>query len=68
MSSVTPALQADSLLLSHQGSHDITYMWYLIQNDTNELIHKAETDSQILKSNLRLLLSHFSRVGLCATP
>ena len=34
-----------------QISYDITYMWNLIKN-TNELIHKTETDSQILKSNL----------------
>ena len=29
-------------------------MWNLIKNDTNELIYKTETDSQISKSNLRL--------------
>ena len=37
-----------------QISCDITYMWHLIKNDTNELIYKTETDSQILKSNLWL--------------
>ena len=30
------------------------YMWILIKKDTNELAHSAETDSQILKSNLWL--------------
>ena len=30
-----------------QISYDITYMWNLIKNDTNELIYKTETDSQI---------------------
>ena len=31
-----------------QVSYDITYMWNLVQNDTNELIdiYKTETDSQ----------------------
>ena len=29
-----------------QISHDITYMWNLKKNDTNELIYKIETDSQ----------------------
>ena len=28
-----------------QISHDITYMWNLKKNDTNELIYKKETDS-----------------------
>ena len=31
-----------------QIPYDITYMWNL-KNDTNELIYKAETDSQTLK-------------------
>ena len=26
--------------------HDITYMWNLKKNDTNELIYKTEIDSQ----------------------
>ena len=26
--------------------YDTTYMWNLKKNDTNELIHKPETDSQ----------------------
>ena len=35
--------------------HDIAYMWNLKKkNDTNELIYKTETDSQIQKANLRL--------------
>ena len=29
-----------------QISYDITYMWNLKKNDTNELIYKTETDSQ----------------------
>ena len=29
-----------------QISYDITYMWNLKKNETNELIHKIETDSQ----------------------
>ena len=32
---------------------DITYMWYL-KYDANELIYKAETDSQTQKTNLQL--------------
>ena len=36
-------------------SYDIIHMWNLIiLNDTNELIYKAETDLQILKTNLWL--------------
>ena len=35
-----------------QISYNITYMWNLIKNDTNELIYK--TNSQIAKTNLRL--------------
>ena len=33
---------------------DITYMWNLKKNDTNELIYKTETDSWTQKTNLRL--------------
>ena len=29
-----------------QISYDITYMWNLKKNDTNEHIYKTETDSQ----------------------
>ena len=29
----------------------VIYMWNLIKNDTNELIYKAKTDSQISKTN-----------------
>ena len=29
-----------------QMSYDITYMWNLKKNDTNELIYKTETDAQ----------------------
>ena len=29
-----------------QIPYDITYMWNLKKKDTNELIHKTETDSQ----------------------
>ena len=29
-----------------QISYDITYIWSLKKNDTNELIYKAESDSQ----------------------
>ena len=36
-----------------QVSHEITNTWNLIRNDTKELIHKAETDTKILKPNLR---------------
>ena len=34
--------------------HMVSLMWNLIKNDTNELIYKTETDSQISKSNLWL--------------
>ena len=37
-----------------QIPYDITYIWNLIKNDTNGLIYKTETDSQISKSNLWL--------------
>ena len=38
-----------------QISYDITHMWNLIlENDTNELIYKTETDFQISKTTLRL--------------
>ena len=30
-----------------QTSYDITYMWNLKKNDTNELIYKTETDSDL---------------------
>ena len=36
-----------------QISYNITYMWNL-NNDTNELIYKTETDSEIQKTNLWL--------------
>ena len=29
-----------------QISYDITYMWYPIKNDTNELIYKTETNKE----------------------
>ena len=29
-------------------------MWNLIKDDTKELIHKTETESEISKANLRL--------------
>ena len=34
--------------------YDITYMWNLFKNDTNELIYKMELDSQTKKTNLWL--------------
>ena len=37
-----------------QISYDITYMWNLKKKGTNELIYKAETDSQTLEANLWL--------------
>ena len=37
-----------------QISYNITYMWNLKKNDTNELIYKTEIDSQTLKTNSRL--------------
>ena len=44
-------------------SYNITYMWNLIKNDTEELIHKIETDTQILKSNLCLQKGKRGREG-----
>ena len=35
--------------------HDITYMWNLKRNDTNEFIYKTETDSQTSRMSLWLL-------------
>ena len=35
-------------------SYDITYMWTLKKNDTNELTYKTETDVQNSKTNLWL--------------
>ena len=37
-----------------QISCDITHMWNLIKNDTDEHIYKIEIDLQILKTNFRL--------------
>ena len=37
-----------------QISYEITNMWTLIKNDTKELIHKIEADSETLKPNLWL--------------
>ena len=37
-----------------QIAYGITYMWNLKIWYTNELIYKTETDSQTLKTNLRL--------------
>ena len=34
--------------------YDITYMWNLKRNDTNELIYETETDSQTSRRNLWL--------------
>ena len=34
--------------------YDITYMWNLTKNDTNEVVYKTETDSQTSKTNLQL--------------
>ena len=34
--------------------YDIPYVWNLKRNDTDELIYKTETDSQILKTKLWL--------------
>ena len=31
-------------------SYNITYLWNLTKNDTNELIYKTETDSHIWKT------------------
>ena len=41
-------MDLDSIKLSevNQGQiYDITYMWNLKKNDTNELVYKVETDS-----------------------
>ena len=38
-----------------QISYDITYMWNLKKNGTNELIYKTEIESQIQETNLWLL-------------
>ena len=35
-----------------QISYDITYMWNLKQNDTNEHIYKTETDSTDIENRL----------------
>ena len=35
-------------------SYNITYMWNLKKNNTNEFTYKAELDSQIQKTNLWL--------------
>ena len=41
---------------TEKDKHDMrSYMWNLKKKDTNELICKTETDSQILKTNLWLL-------------
>ena len=43
-------------------NNDITHMWNL-KYDTNELIYKAETESQISKTNLRLPKGKHGREG-----
>ena len=37
-----------------QISYDITYIWNLKKNNTNELIYKTEIDPQTWKTNLSL--------------
>jgi len=50
-------MDQDIMILSSKSErkrkipYDTTYMRNLIKNDTNELIYKTKTDSQILKSN-----------------
>ena len=34
------------IILSEVSQRQITYMWNLEKNDTNELIYKTETDSE----------------------
>ena len=36
----------------NQISYDITYMWNLKKNDTNELIYKTEIDSPDIENKL----------------
>ena len=43
-----------SAVRGRQTSYEITYMWNLIKNDTNEFIYKTETDSHISTTNLWL--------------
>ena len=38
-----------------QISYDITYMWNLKKDGTNELIYKTEIESQMWKTNIQLL-------------
>ena len=45
---------------------DITSMWNLNKNDTNELVYKTETDSQTSKTNLWLLgTGDMQEMGRC---
>ena len=41
------------LVIERQTLDDVTHMWNL-KKDTNELIYRTETDSQILKTNFWL--------------
>jgi len=46
-----PWMDLEILILSEVSqrrwlSYDVTYMWNIKKNDTNELIYKTETDSQ----------------------
>ena len=46
-------IRLNEIYRERQISYDIAYMWSL-KNDTSELGHKTETDSQIQKTNLWL--------------
>ena len=41
-------------MIGRQISYEITNMWNPIKNNTKELIHKTETDSNVSKQNLWL--------------
>ena len=40
---------------SDKGKHTISLIYGILKNDRNELIYKADTDSQTSKTNLGLL-------------
>ena len=42
------------IILRERQIYNITYMWNLKKNDTNELIFKTKTDSQTQRTNLWL--------------
>ena len=68
VSPVSPTLQADSLLLIHQGSPRHTFKQKRTVSQSLVILYNFFDLSPCHLSMLLLLLSRFSRVRPCATP